>query len=452
MLSLSKGVFIAGISSFTLCFAGTWIFSKKVFQKRVLKTALIWIVFTSIFQAGFSYYSTIPSTANFISGAKDTKRETTSFRIFTWKVSKEMISENPFLGVGANNFGIVFNESRKQFAQAFPKDPGHNVAEDHLVERAHNEFIQIFAELGIIGGGIFVLLFGFFAVWILESLIRQRRRVSPLIFGSLAGVIAFFISSLFSSFSFRLMQNGIVFLMVLSILVYELIKLNKKYNGEKHVQNKFSIKITTPVLGTAGLVILATGIFSSVTAISNYYVYLGENEANLEQALENFDTALVLNAENASAYFSKGMRLYAAKRMDQSSDNLKKAIDLGLGTVISYSYLSETFEKAGQMDKAEKALRESLDIFPHSIFTRVRYSIILENQGFSEPARKQLNMAKSFDRKHAKGWSNLIRYRSKNAYRLFQKNKDSIQPSALRPRQANLQYLDKINLPKVSKK
>ncbi len=450
MLSLGRGAFLAGVCSFIFCFTAAYFFSNKSFRNRVLVSAFCWILLTGAFQVAFTFGSSLPSTAEFISGAAEPKRETAHFRVFTTKVSGIMFAENALLGVGANNYGIAFNGSRMQFAKLFPDDIGNSIAEDHMVERAHNEYLQIFAELGIIGGGIFLLIMMSFAGWIARCFKLNNYKFSPVLLGSLAGVTAFLISSLFSSFSFRLMQNGVVFVMVLSILIYQLLKIEKRNTSvNRHKSSRFLLN--RPALVAACATLIAMIGFSAVTAASNYYVYLGENEPDFDMAMKDFDRSLSLNPENASAHISKGFRLFAEKRMDQSALHLQRAVDLGLGTVVSYSYLAAAYEKSGNGKAGETILRESVGIYPRSVFLRVRFAAFLEAHGKSGLSEKEMAIARKLNEKDSAGWYNLIKFRSEKAFRLAMKNDSITKPGALVPNDAALQYLDKPKMGQTAK-
>ena len=113
-------------------------------------------------------------------------------------LSFEMFKANPVVGAGADNFGMEVNKYREIYGANNPDDINLKASENELPERSHNEYLQILAELGVVGLLIFVaFLFGIG----LMLIIAFRRRASLITIGSLIGVFMFLASSLVSSYS-----------------------------------------------------------------------------------------------------------------------------------------------------------------------------------------------------------------------------------------------------------
>ncbi|MBV9216183.1 MAG: O-antigen ligase family protein, partial [Acidobacteria bacterium] len=157
MLSLSKGAFIAGIIGHAVMFIGVFIFTKQG-RRRALIACLGWVVLTLGAQAYSSYATSVPATTDYITGAADRTRSTSEMRVFTWKTSWTLAKTHLLLGVGGDNFGVRFNEARILRAHS-ADDNSPEIAEDYVVERAHNEALQMLAELGIPGVILCCLIF-----------------------------------------------------------------------------------------------------------------------------------------------------------------------------------------------------------------------------------------------------------------------------------------------------
>ena len=84
--------------------------------------------------------------------------------LLIWRDSLKMVSHNPFLGVGLGTFHINFpNYASDELKKIWPQM-------QNIVNDAHSEFVQILAETGIIGFGIFL--------WIIAIYFIQYRKFS----------------------------------------------------------------------------------------------------------------------------------------------------------------------------------------------------------------------------------------------------------------------------------
>ena len=202
MLSLSKAAFVSGLAGFLLVILVLVLLGRRVIRTRAFAALAVFAAITIAIQFGTAFLTAVPSTANYISGTADPTRSTSSMRIFTWTIGIEMIRSNTLLGVGGDNFGPRFNNARKSYAARHPDDPALSTAEDYLVERAHNEYLQIVTEFGILG----ILFIGACLLWFVVALAKaiwtQKGRVSPILLGSAGGGVAFFVRFRFFFFLF----------------------------------------------------------------------------------------------------------------------------------------------------------------------------------------------------------------------------------------------------------
>jgi len=74
------------------------------------------------------------------------------FRIFTWMSSMEMLKKHPVAGTGIGSFKEVYPMFRHP--EIFWIEGKHNTETDH----AHNDFLEIFYEEGMIGFGFYLLI------------------------------------------------------------------------------------------------------------------------------------------------------------------------------------------------------------------------------------------------------------------------------------------------------
>jgi O-antigen ligase len=441
LFSLSKGAFLAGIVAFAFLFLATFFFSKRGFRRRSLLLGAIWLLITISTQINFSTDANVPSTANYIQGSAEKGRETSVMRIFTWKAAGQMISDNWLLGVGADNFGIKVNQSVGDYFEKHPQDKTQYSAEHFMIERAHNEFLQVFAELGIVGFTIFAGIFISFAIWIIKSFILNHCRFSPIIWGGLAGMTAFFVSSMVSSFSFRAAQNGIVFFLVLAIVSLELLKISKKSEKIPEEKEPRLINFKKPLLAFGLSAATLSIILFSTQAASQYAVFLAEKAGKPTVAEKYLETAIMLDNDNAAAYFIKGSKFCAENQPAEGISFYQKAIEKGIGISFAYSKLADCQADSGDYVSAEKTLAEAVRVHPHSVFVQIRYALVLGQNGKINESNKYLEIARNLDKKQANGWYALISKGSLEAFNQAKNDAEIAGPADLLPANAVPQYI-----------
>ena len=160
--------------------AGTWIAGSLRGRARLLQLAAqITVLAVTATVVGFGVYQkawSIPKQASLTVAA-------VRVRQLGLLTSVRMLRESPWFGVG---IGRYYVESRRVTPEAI----------EYRMERpfnAHNQFLQVAAELGVVG---FVLFTGFIGVVCYRAWIAFRRSRDHLLGAVLAGLGAFLITSL----------------------------------------------------------------------------------------------------------------------------------------------------------------------------------------------------------------------------------------------------------------
>ena len=129
-------------------------------------------------------------------------------RFLYWAAAFEMWRARPLAGVGAGGFSTKMPEARAAFASRHPDSTLPAVNENFLCAGAHNEYLQILAELGAVGAALFL---AFCAALVRSAWRALRVARGPLAPGAVACLTAFALSSGASMVSFRWMGSGMVF-------------------------------------------------------------------------------------------------------------------------------------------------------------------------------------------------------------------------------------------------
>lgn len=434
MLSLSKGAFIAGIAGLGVAFAGLIVFGTQRTRRRSAFLMGAMLILTIAVQAGFSLFSPLPATVDYISGKADASRETSLARVFVWKVGFRMVERHWLFGVGADNFGVAFNDARADYRLDHPETPPNEPVSDNLIARAHNEVLQVAAELGLIGLVLFALPFGV----VIVSFIKRCRVAGPTVMtprlaGALGGMIAFGLSSMVSSFSFRLVQNGIAFFIVFSVAVAEMVPEQQR-----------------KPISTRGLKVAAFGVFiAAVTVfgskgVAEYMVYAAGREPDRQTAIDLYHRAVSIDPAYSTALLQSSARSYSAGDHAAAAAEIRTAIDGGCGVVLTYAALATSQERIDDLAAAEATFGEAMSIFPRSVFLRVRYSLMLEKAGRAAEADGQFATARAIDPRQADGWRNLITVGSVRSFYAAREDPRLAAPAELLPEAAVLEYLDEL--------
>ena len=427
LFSTSRGALLSaiiGISVFILLRIFT---NKTSAETKRLAYATIGIVFillltqTQILKTNEQKITTFSRIAmNDAKNSDDITSQKLRFQFI--EIGLKMVSGNYLVGVGADNFGLEFNKYRAVFSENPENKPIAQLQEEYLPERAHNEYLQILTELGIIGGIILLcLLFGIAKLGFAEIVKNRFKKSSILTHSAIGGIVAFLVSSCFSSFSFRLMQNGLVFFFLLAILLRNF-AVEKNQERQNNLLVAPKLKIVFVSIGL--LACLSLTVFSTLKATSQYLVYQAERQENFETAKSYYENAISLDPANASADFSFGIRLLNEENYQESAAHLKQAVKNGLNDSVSYSYLISAQTLANQSQQAVDTAFEAVKIFPYSVFMRVRYAALLNKFGEKIESENQLRIARQLDKNQSETWWLLINYGSLKASEKSRVNKE----------------------------
>ncbi|MGB9178848.1 MAG: O-antigen ligase family protein [Pyrinomonadaceae bacterium] len=331
------------------------------------------------------------------------KEQNTRVRLLFWSIGLEMFRAHPFTGVGANNYEVAYAEARARFSAAHPDSPLVGMHEEQLVQHAHNEYVQVLAELGIVG---FLLLASFglgCALLFLRALRNSKRALLSV--GAGASLLVFALSSGASSFSFRWMASGLIFFFSAAILTNAHARLSER----KEVTFSFSPALVRAVPLCA--LALACAFFYNAGARAMNVIHHGTAQASAtaREADEHYREAISWGPDDAATHFNYGVFLFYQKRMSEAVPHLRYGVARGLNVSACYGYLAAAQAAAGQKEEAEKTLADALKVYPRSIFLRVRHASALADLGRQAESEQEYATALSLNPVWARGWWNLTR-------------------------------------------
>lgn len=365
-------------------------------------------------------------------------------RLRGWITAWEMGKRNAVIGVGQAGYAAKYGEYRRYFTtdpsyaavvQGYSAAaPGH-AAEDTDEIRSplvHNEYLEIFVELGVIG----LLLFGAFWLQLGRRLWQWRNLKAEnahWVLGALLGMVAFSVSSTFSSFAFRYTPGVFIFACVIAI----------GFGFANGVSNPAEAGVSSPTVKegfgfpkTAALVTAAVSLIICLAFTARAYnVYASQllhGRATLKteqldfsfypdkpadnQRLERrYQQVLELDSENIGAHFGYGLLLFQMKRPAEAIPHLERGVKGGYNRSFGYVALAFAHEQTGNLAKATELMRECVTAYPQSILGHAVYAELLTKSGQTGEADKVkgVMMAKnSFD---YLSWELALRTKAENA-------------------------------------
>jgi O-antigen ligase len=357
--------------------------------------------------------------------------ENTLARLLFWSAALEMAREHPLTGVGASHYGVAYANARARFVADHPDSKLSGMLEDHLAGVAHNEYLQILAELGSIGLALF-LLFALALIW--TAWLALRRTGSPLAPGAVCTLAVFAINSGASSISFRWLASGLLFFFAAALVT----GLADR-GGEEERAFQLSPLWMRPAQAAALLFTFLTLCGMSAQALSVIRSGQAQEAHNAARAGELFRSSLFWNPLDGPTRFIYGQWLYQERRYSEAIPHLRFGIDNGINTALCYAYLSSAQMKMGDAEKADATLSEGLKVYPYSVFLRVRRASLLASRGQQDAAESEMARALAVNAPNARGWWQLINFGKDEASQAARENPSQVSaPGALTPPNAVL--------------
>ena len=284
-----------------------------------------------------------------------------------WGFSTLMIKDRPLFGSGLGTF--KYNTLRYQ-AKFFDQGQNRALYPYGVADKAHNEYLQLGAELGIIGLGIFLwLIISYFNYGVKKLKSIKDKYILGIVIGLIGSIVAFLVDGLFW-FPLRLPTNTAMFWLALGLTIVtikaeasadktnigqkdpdvtaketENINLDKKQKkaGNKDSDNIYRFK---PILYLS--IILLAVILSITIArpfIAQTYWYEGFKEIekeNWNKAIKIYEEALRWDPYLGPIYYDIGKILQNKELYGISREYLEKAAkyidhpDLPLDLAIIY--------------------------------------------------------------------------------------------------------------------
>lgn len=328
-------------------------------------------------------------------GTDTTNVQNARLRLFYWGMAVEGFKTSPVAGIGADNYFSDYKMLREKYSAANRDNPMLEVIEELLAERAHNEYLQILCELGLVGGLLLAWLLTGIAYMLILAI---RKRASFVTLGALVGTITFLLSSFASSYSFRVPANGLCFFFLIAVAATELFKAESVDHDDTAKDRR------KPLFLLVGLLVSISMLgFSAVRALSIHHLTNSLGTLDTEYAEAEIKQAIGLDASEPLFRSVHGQQLFLAGRYEEAIPELRLAIENGVASSPSYFNLLSAEMRAGKPD-ANITFEEAMRVYPRSIFLRTAYAAFLKRQGDAPAADVEYKRAFEINQKLARSW------------------------------------------------
>ena len=243
-----------------------------------------------------------------------------SSRITNWKFTTLMIKDNPILGSGIGTY--KYNSLRYQ-ARFLEQGQNRSIYPYTFATKTHNEYLQLWAELGIVGLGIFIwLIIGYFNYGLRFIKRVKNRYKQGIIIGLMGAVVAVLFDGIFG-FPLHLPATIVLFWLALALTIVTIksgigVEENKitKKNSSKNTKGEKdnNISLFKPLLY---IIIILLAIFLCVTVsrpfIARTYWYYGNKELDknkdVNKAIKMYEEALKWDPYLGEVYYQMGRTL-----------------------------------------------------------------------------------------------------------------------------------------------
>ncbi|MBA7534954.1 hypothetical protein ES705_27204 [subsurface metagenome] len=382
ILTFTRGSYLAiGISS-TFMFFLYLVSRGKGFIKEHKKIFIIILAFIILVTFLFVLPNPLNKSGTVISKIKSrisisqfTKGSSLKRRIAIWKFTGMIIKDHPILGSGLGTF--KYNSLNYQ-AKFFDQGENRRLYPYGIADKVHNEYLQLGAEIGILGLGIFLWLIITYFNYGIKLLKRLKDKYKQgIIIGLMGGAVAVLIDAIFG-FPMHLPATLVLFWLFIGLIVSlnhsenhsgqkekttRVKKTQSKARGDRSDGTESNIYRFKPILY---LVIILLSFFLCVMVtrpfISQVYEFYGvkhAEKAEYDTAAKCFHEALKWNPYFGMVYYNLGQIISQKGIYTPAIESFEKAEKYmdhpDLPAKLAYLYL-----KKGQIDKGIVKLKQAI--------------------------------------------------------------------------------------------
>jgi len=370
LICQSRGIWIS--ISLTLIFAIYMVIKFKLFEifeknkKWMMALFIIFLIITIIYSTDNPLNKSRLTVTERALSTFDEQDPSVNARLLIWKTTFKMIKDKPLFGSGIGTFKLNYLNYQADFLRNNPE----YIKYSGKAAEAHNEYLQMAAELGIVGLGTFLsILFVFYSLALKYLKSKHDHQDKIIIFGLLLGITSFLIHSLFT-FPYHVPVLGSIFFIFLGLTVvyidgFDLKEINRKniirikINANQMIKNIIIVVMLLLVVFLIGPLVV-----KPYFAETHFFKGMkGYERQNYNDALKDFKYAVWLDPYNGRILHALGSTYYHLDIQDEAQKILH-GTKYYFNDRNIYRNLGLSYTQSGNYQEAEKEFKYAIYLDP----------------------------------------------------------------------------------------
>ncbi|MEX2409919.1 MAG: O-antigen ligase family protein [Candidatus Paceibacterota bacterium] len=309
------------------------------------------------------------------------KKDSADGRLLIWKVSTEMINDQPIVGHGFNKFQAHYMDYQADYFQDFPNSEEVYYADN--ISYPFNEYVKILAEQGIIG---FMLLISILII----ILLLNKHKFNVYILIAKAGILSLAVFAFFS-YPSEILPIKVLAIILLAISSLqqsaankEICKINLTGFGIKFSK---ALEVIFPVITLALLVIIYSPIKNLYNAYNSWdEAYLLYKYEDYKSSIDSYKCASTELSSEGEFLIMYGKALSMAAEYKKAIEILHYAEQYQTNTIL-YTALGDCYSILSDYENAESAYLKAHFMVPNRFYPKYLLAKMYQESGHIEKAK-----------------------------------------------------------------
>ena len=394
-------------------FLGVWLIRRLRIGYRLLYVAVIWIAAV----AGWAVLDDVTSAvwvgpgedvgdlagdrwarmAGRMEKALNVEDDASLQRVYLWQDTFRMASDRFLIGVGAGNFEYAIPRYASRQALEVKTRLERRQRRELMAFRAHNDYLEIWAETGILGLGAFCVLLYQVGAAIYGLLKRYVQGEGDILIVGLAAAFVATLAHALVSMNFQNPASGLSFWLVVG-MAWSL-KLNREGAQRLRILTVRQRSTTLRVAAAGVLVLAGTVAVEAQALFGAYHYHLGATWLKQEgyaSAQSELERALRYRSPRAFlVYQALGLSLSGQGRWTEAAQAFEESLARHPNNATVHHHLGVALGQVGRHEEAAAHFQEAIALSPASAAFHLKLGQALAESGDRRAAFRAFEQAEA---------------------------------------------------------